>query len=146
MANCDDLDNKKNNPEDLCVCCYPPDFSPYRLGNDSVPDDVHSDITRNLINEYKVQELKLRLRSKKQSDENLYIHHIDPRVEHNNIPETIIKINPFTGKQLQRIQYPHKYTKYKICSKCASLPDLTTKIRDIFDIPLKYIGRKEIEV
>lgn len=146
MANCDNSDNKKTIPDNLCVCCYPPDFSPYKLGNDSIPDDAHSDIRRRGINEYIVQELKLCRLKKILSDENLYIIHIDPRVENNKISKIIIERNPFTGKILRRIEYPHKYKKYKICSTCANLPDLTAKIRDIFDIPLSYIGRQETEV
>lgn len=112
MSNCDDLNDTATIPQNSCVCCYPPDFSNFKINMNSKRSKFLLEDKIKKRSDYYVQELNIQRRLKILSDENLYINHIDPTTK------------PISTKQ------------YKICSTCASRPDLETRIRDIFYIPL----------
>lgn len=112
MTSCDDLEDKPNLSENSCVCCYPPDFSSYKISFDPAQIGPYFGFKVKLIIEYLVTEIKLKRKYKILSDDNVYITLVDPTTK------------------------PLKEKDYKICSTCVSRPDLLSKIIDIFYIPM----------
>lgn len=120
MTSCDDLEDKPNLSENSCVCCYPPDFSSYKISFDPAQMDPYFEKKVKMIIEYHVREIEVKRKYKNLSDDNVYIRLIDPTTK------------------------PLKEKDYKICSTCVSRPeDLLSKIMDIFYIPMSiYYAEK----
>lgn len=141
MTSCGGSDNNATLPDSPCICCCPPDFVPDETTVDSTRNDNLFESRIDMLNEYFVQGFILRRMTNTQPNKELFIYHVDPAVD----PVTTLKTRTdrFTGEQFIAKHTSCKTKKYKICLTCASLPDLKTKLRDIFYIPMSNQVRKE---
>lgn len=137
MASCDDSDSKATLSDCPCICCCSPEY-----GSDKTivtPDRNTFEYRRYLINQYYFHGFILRRKKKMQSNEELFIYYIEPTDDHTITTENCTYTDKVTGEQKTVKKYRGYTTKkYKICSTCASLSDLETRLGRILHIPLSY--------
>lgn len=137
MASCGDSDNNATIPDSPCICCCPPDFVTDETTVDSTLNDNLFEYKIDILNQYLVQDFILRRMKNTQSNKELFIYHIDPAFDQ------VRTLKTYTDRDTGKQHTSFMTKKYKICLTCASLPDLKTKLRDIFYIPLSKYVRKE---